>query len=217
MLSKFGLLYAKDIATAITEEVYLECNQKYKNIRSKQFYNYYQVNTKTNIPILSKFLIKNSDDNIVFNDDIYIKRVCYEKEKKLQEFNFKLLHGILPCGKNLMNWKIKDNNHCDVCNIEQTIIHLLFECRFVKNLWEAVSSALGWTIEKRNILYGSEKVNFILDNIIITITCFLIYKQWLVCSLENKNRSGELSFQNIISELEIRKSVYEKCNMIIKG
>jgi hypothetical protein len=74
--------YAKDIATAITEEVYIECDQKYKNIRSKQFYNDYQASTKTNIPILSKFLIKNCDDNIVFNDDIYIKRVCYEKEKK---------------------------------------------------------------------------------------------------------------------------------------
>ena len=45
------------------------------------------------------------DDSI----HIFMKKVLLEKEIKLKEFNFKLLHGILPCNKNLKRWQIKDS------------------------------------------------------------------------------------------------------------
>ena len=50
------------------------------------------------MPLMSKFLSQYCEDNIVFEEDIFTRRICHEKEKKLQEFNFKILHGILPCG-----------------------------------------------------------------------------------------------------------------------
>ena len=32
-----------------------------------------------------------------------------ERDIKLREFNFKVLHGILPCKKNLKQWKVKNS------------------------------------------------------------------------------------------------------------
>ena len=36
------------------------------------------------------------------------KKVALEGEIKLKEFNFKLLHGCLPCNRNLMKFNIKE-------------------------------------------------------------------------------------------------------------
>ena len=44
----------------------------------------------------------------------------------MKEFNFKVLHGILPCNLNLMRWKIRDSHECDICGETQTIEHLSF-------------------------------------------------------------------------------------------
>jgi hypothetical protein len=112
-----------------------------------------------------------------------------------------------------MKWKIKENSRCDVCNMEQTILHLLFDCIYVKRLWEKVSSALGWTVEQHTILYGSKSESFKFDNIMISVVCFLIYKEWLVCSLESKNRPRLLCYQTFIGELDLRKCIYEQCKM----
>ena len=102
---------------------------------------------------------------------------------------------------------------CDICSRDQTIIHLLFDCRYVHKLWEIISVALGWNVQQHNILYGSIEENFMHDNIVITVICFLIYKEWLLYSLDNKNRPGVLNHQTLKCELEIRKSIYEKCRL----
>ena len=39
---------------------------------------------------------------------MFTKKVVAEKEIKLKEFNFKVLHGILPCNVNLKNWKNRE-------------------------------------------------------------------------------------------------------------
>ena len=67
---------------------------------------------------------------------IYTEKVWLEKEIKLKEFNFKVLHGILPCNKNLKQWKIRTSDCCDVCGEIQTIEHLLWNCRYVGSLWK---------------------------------------------------------------------------------
>ena len=76
---------------------------------------------------------------------IYTERVWLEKEIKLKEFNFKVLHGILPCNKNLKQWRIRMSDCCDVCGEIQTIEHLLWNCRYVRSLWK-VERADGTTI-----------------------------------------------------------------------
>ena len=59
-----------------------------------------------------------------------------------------MLHGISSCGANLHKWKIRNSSVCDVCDQDQTIVHLLFECKHVERLWTGVGEALGMNIHK---------------------------------------------------------------------
>ena len=44
---------------------------------------------------------------------------------------------------------------------------------------------------------------------------FFIYKDWLVCSLDNKKRSVDCNLELFKCELKLRMDIYEKCNMIV--
>ena len=46
---------------------------------------------------------------------------------------------------------------------------------------------------------------------IVTLICFLIYKEWLVLSLENKSRESNIMLQYYKDELITRLRIYEKC------
>ena len=48
------------------------------------------------------------------------------------------------------------------------------------------------------------------DNI-VTLVCFLIYKEWLVLPLENKSRKNNVMLQYFKDELITRLKIYEKC------
>ena len=85
-----------------------------------------------------------------------------------------------------MKWKIKDYDHCDVCGESQTLEHLLYDCRYVRPIWQCVEVVFDTVISYRRLLGVDE--GFDHDNI-ATILCFLIYKEWLLLSLENKERN----------------------------
>ena len=99
-------------------------------IKSKQFYQLILAQNTENHPDLSNFLSEHAPNSN--QGDIFTRKVSREKEIKLKEFNFKLLHGILPCNVNLKTWRIKDDNSCDLCNLPQTLEHLLYKCAYVQ-------------------------------------------------------------------------------------
>ena len=63
-----------------------------------------------------------------------------------------MLHGVLPCNRNLKKWRIRLYDKCDVCELPQTIEHLLFECRYVKPLWDVIEKRIGARISFKQIL-----------------------------------------------------------------
>ena len=139
------------------------------------------------------------------------KKVALEVEIKLKEFNFKLLHGCLPCHRNLMKWNIKDNDHCDVCGESQTLEHLLYECCYVPPLWHTVEVVFNTDITYRRILGIAEDFDY---DRRATILCFLIYKEWLLLSLEGKKRNSVTALEYFKCELTLRQRIYEKCECI---
>ena len=72
-----------------------------KPLRSRDYYNIYreQLTHDANITFVPKYLDSycNSNNEIL----AFHRKVVLEKEIKLKEFNFKVLHGILPCNYNL--------------------------------------------------------------------------------------------------------------------
>ena len=72
-------------------------------------------------------------------NQIYTIKVKNIKDYKLAETNFKILHYILPCAANLVNWKKSLSNKCSVCNEVETIEHLLFHCNYAQHIWKNIS------------------------------------------------------------------------------
>ena len=151
-------------------------------------------------------LVALEDEKIAFKN-----KVVLEKEVKLREFNYKLLHGILPCNYNLNKWTIKHSCICDVCDQSQTIQHLLFDCRYVKPLWNIVNATFGIQVTYEQILGIDQNFHY---NSITTLICFLIYKEWLVHSIDGKNRYSNIQFNYFKNELTLRLSIYALCTCI---
>ena len=110
----------------------------------------------------------------------------------------------------MKQWKVKISDHCDVCGQIQTIEHLLWSCRYVQSLWKIVEDVLEVNLDF-NMILG------ITDNCehphVLTLVSFLIYKEWLVLSLENKFRGDEIVLEVLKQELMLRQEIYEKCEI----
>ena len=93
---------------------------------------------------------------------------------------------------------MKAIDECDVCRLPQTIDHLLFTCRYVAPLWRIVDTVFDFTVSFETILGVDDFWEY--DDI-VTLICFLIYKECLVLSLENKSRESNIMFQYYKDEL----------------
>ena len=184
---------------------------KVKLLKSKDIYNTLKnhLTCNANMTGISNYLIPFCNRDVEVS--AFEAKVALEGEIKLKEFNFKLLHGCLPCNRNLMKWNIKDNDHCDVCGESQTLEHLLYECCYVQPLWHTVEVVFNTDITYRRILGIEEDFDY---DSIATILCFLIYKEWLLLSLENKKRNSVTALEYFKCELTLRQRIYEKCECI---
>jgi hypothetical protein len=139
------------------------------------------------------------------------KKVLVEREIKLKEFNFKLLHGILPCNKNLKQWRIRPDESCDLCGIPQSIEHLIYSCIYIQPLWNFINSIFDLNIGYKQILGLDKQFNF---DFVTTIVSFVIYKQWLLLSLENKKRCRKMLFPFFRTEILLRLEIYRLCKCV---
>ena len=102
--------------------------------------------------------------------------------------------------------KIKDCCNCDVCDFPQTIEHLLFNCSYVKPIWSLVEETINDFVTFKRIL-GVDIV-FKFHNF-VSVIAYIIYKEWLVHSLDNRKRGRIISTLYFKYELKIRLSIYE--------
>ena len=138
-------------------------------------------------------------------------KVVQEKEKKLKEFNFKLLHGILPCNNNLFRWKIRPYDICDACQEIQTIEHLLYDCSYVKPLWNIVDLVYGTKVNFIQILGVDELFS---HGAVTTLICFSIYKEWLLLSLERRKRNPVIVFSTLKMSKNSEYKSMKKCTCV---
>lgn len=108
-----------------------------------------------------------------------VKIVQTLKDKKIAEFNFKVLNNILPCGDNLEKWKILQNSSiCPICFKLHNISHLLFYCKKASDIWLKIGNIFNLDISLNMIVTGqncSPEFSFCLS-----LIAFGIYKEWLL-------------------------------------
>lgn len=183
-----------------TKQIYMKlAYDKYSNIKPEDMCpNLYEICNDANISV----------------EQAFRHQLCSNIEYKLKEFNFKLLHGILPCNANLVKWRIKESELCDICNSRQTVEHLLFNCHRAVLLWDHFKDAYRTNITFGNIVYGFRK-NDNQMNVIVTLLGFLLYKDWLIHSIENKKRSLIFPEYFFIHELQLREKIYNVHGLLI--
>ena len=78
----------------------------------------------------------------------------------------------------------------------------------MKTLWRVVESVFNISISFKSIIGVDDSCEY--DNI-VTIVSFLIYKEWLLFSLESKSRKSNIILQHFKDELITRLRIYELC------
>jgi hypothetical protein len=83
------------------------------------------------------------DGSMLFND---IYRIT--NDTKLRNFQFKLLHHILPNNKLLHKMGIKNSALCNFCNQEEdSILHYLWGCPVAKRFWTSFNNWLSSALD----------------------------------------------------------------------
>ena len=139
-------------------------------------------------------------------DKTYLHKIKYIHDKKLSEFNFKVLHLILPCGLNQKRWGHKTDETCDICKVTHDIIHMLFYCAKAKQIWSVISQVFNLNISLKDIIITDFERDMC---IFISLISFLIYKEWLLFSNDKSWKVHDI-IGYIKWELRLKSQVYEK-------
>ena len=182
--------------------------EEFASPKSKPFYDWL-VEKKASCPLTQEnYWLDTLNVNDVEFKYVYKVNLQDVYDKKIAEFNFKVLHCILACNVNLVRWRKRECKLCVLCRVDENIEHLLFNCSFAKDIWNDLSRILDISIELQdivlNVRYGRE-VRFI-----VSLTAYLIYKQWLLQSIEDIPRPRKGSLKLLKRDLAYRHSIYKQ-------
>jgi hypothetical protein len=107
----------------------------------------------------SREIIHSSEEGIWKQYFMLPMNVCLDT--KLRMFQWNILHRVLVTNKKLAMYGILNTNVCTFCQChEETLLHLFYECKFVKNLWKELFQCLHPNIlmqkelDPKEILFG---------------------------------------------------------------
>ena len=127
------------------------------------------------------------------------------KENQVKQFNFKLLHNVLPFKDNLFKWKIAPDIVCKYCNKPESSLHILLKCRQVIDFWKRIHSLLlnlfkhDISIDEQLIVIGinTDDSKFMLINVLCTICN--IYKIYILnIHLSHRHHQGSITYQMLM-------------------
>ncbi len=96
---------------------------------------------------------------------------------------------------------------CNVCGEVETEMHIIYECRFVQNIWNKISQYLNVRITAEKIIFGTN-LNWILNNLLSQIA-YSIHKYWIIRNEENVN-SCEVDLEVVVkNDLKYKASIFK--------
>ena len=72
-------------------------------------------------------------------------------------------------------WRTKK---CDICNIDEDILHLHYHCEIANSIWRILSKMLNRNISAFDVIISAHWEPHIVD--VITIVCYGISKYWII-------------------------------------
>jgi hypothetical protein len=194
-LKPYRALLRNYTPAADIKDKYLRINNK-----CKDYYCLY-IKNKKETPRSEKILSLYIPVHEINYERVYIQKVKNIKNPKLAEFNYKVLHMILPCSENLRKWGKHDTGMCDICNASETVLHLLYDCTYAQRIWTIVGQACNIDLNKQDIFLG---INFSTTDYVLSEISYLIYKEWLILRNEGKRRTREHTRSFFTRELKFK-------------
>ncbi|MCP3953594.1 MAG: hypothetical protein GY697_15460, partial [Desulfobacterales bacterium] len=177
-----------------------------KNCKSKFFYNQIIRHKLCTSPVQIVWTTKFGVDEDVVKTS-YRNKIMRIKDKKLSEFNFKVLSNILPCNYNLVKWRKRESGLCSICDVEETIEHLLYSCDFAKGIWIDFMRKSNLDIGYEDVVLGishSIKINWI-----ISLIAYSIFVMWTRENIHNVYRHKSTNLHTIRQYMSYRISLYK--------
>ena len=121
-------------------------------------------------------------------------------DKRLSEFNYKLLNNILCSNLFLEKYKIRLNAKCDHCDQEsEDIMYLIYGCHNVDRVWKSLSQIFNFSVLWKHVIVGfyeesNSKTIFL--NTINTYISYKIYKFKMSCRIQNLEQR-RLNWKNL--------------------
>lgn len=144
---------------------------------------------------------------------IYEQKILAIKDKKISDFNYRLLNNLL-CNREMMKrWKIVENDMCVFCkDVKENNEHLILRCKNVSQIWDTVQKCLNFDVSWKTVVIGfyfekNEKTLF-LNSLISLIAC-KIYKYKMYCRIENKEEKPQEICNHIKYVLTFFSEVYK--------
>ena len=149
---------------------------KERNNTTKQLYEHF-VQNKFESPTGLVFLKQLSATiNISKTYTIKLRLI---KDRKICEFNYKLLNNCLPCKTNLVKWNIVPDSQCNYCGKEETAEHMLLLCLHKFQFWRSCLNILCIKLSPGVMFMSSGSVS---KDWCISVVQYCIYKVSLMNS-----------------------------------
>jgi len=193
--------FKRVLQNCVIEPEVVSDNDNDQSYRPKQLY--LSIKNKLFIPPKSEsYWSKRFTQEIHYNTT-YITKIKLIREKKLSEFNYKLLNRILPCRNILMKWGKVQDNKCQFCGEVETVEHMLFLCADVKEIWNIFLLQNKLKFDMAYLIFGNDNLPL---QWAITVIQYVIFKRWVL----KQNNKDVFNFRLFIrKELEYRCSVYK--------
>ena len=124
---------------------------------------------------------------------IYEEKIKNIIDKNVAEFNFKLLHNMLPNNLYLSKWNKDITKFCNTCQEIENTKHMIYECSIAHVLWRRVSEIININIKWKHIVIGFVEKNqsTIIYNNIISFISYKLFKYKMKCKILKENVTSE--------------------------
>ncbi len=113
---------------------------------------------------------------------VYMSKIWKVVDRKLAEFNYKIICNILPNRSLISKWNKNITSRCPFCNEIQNTKHQLYECPRINNIWILIGSILNMDIRYKHVVIGNLEINDYVEsrNLLIAYITYAIYKSILL-------------------------------------
>ena len=165
-----------------------------------------QIRTGLNPPSLAQpKLIESPDNDLITHLGLCLKKMT---NPKLKGILLRALHGDIYSGTRLKKFGMTDSDLCPRCNLPETIQHQLFECEYVRSIWNTTRLITSINCLSINDVLGHNPMH---DKTTLTIHAEVIR---ILLAIERPLTDKIILVKSIINRLSILEKGTSKIQII---